>query len=135
MVHTKSLERLDKIEWPANVVTGCVVDSQSAAEKACSCFVTVKSDTRFIICDLSKDSIVFDVLYGFDWIIISNSSKVQPPWMRLESVLEQARIDGLWIYLMPNITVRPREYPRFTGQESKSQALDVLTQESAKVAA
>jgi hypothetical protein len=49
--------------------------------------------------------------------------------------LRKALAYGLWIYLTPNITVRPREYPRFTGQESKSQALNVLTQESAKVAA
>jgi hypothetical protein len=135
MVHTKSLERLDKIQWPANVAIGCVVDSQSAAEKACSYFATVKSDTRFIICDLSKDSIFFDALFGFDWIIISNSSKVQPPWMRLESVLEQAHIDGLWIYLMPNITVRPREYPILRDEVPTNQIQDAAAQESAKEAA
>lgn len=132
MVATKSPENLDEIEWPANVAAGCIIDSQLSAEEVCFSSVTIKSNIRFIICDLSKESIAFDTPLDFNWIIIKNSSKVQPPWKRVESVIDQALVDELWIYLMPNITVRPREYPRFTEEETPSLAQEVTVQESVK---
>jgi protein gp37 len=135
MVDTNFLEKLNKIDWPLNIWLGYIVYCQDDADCAWEAFEEISNAAKFVICDLHEESIAFDGLSTFNWIIIKNSSKVQPPWQRVESVLEQALADSLPIYLMPNITVRPREYPRFTGQESKNTAQNVLAQESAKVAA
>ncbi|MCJ7445119.1 MAG: DUF5131 family protein [Methanotrichaceae archaeon] len=134
MVHTERLERLEETDWPFNVLIGCVVDSQDKAEHSWEYFEAIRNVNKFVICDLHKESIVFDGLYAFNWIIIRNPSKVQPEWQRVESILEQARADGLWIYWMPNVTVRPRDYPRRLEQETGSQ-LEVVATEPAQMAA
>ena len=126
------MEKLKEIDWPMNVWLGCIVDCQTDAEYAWAVFEEISNAAKFVICDLHEESIAFDGLSTFNWIIIKNSSKVQPPWQRVESVLEQALADSLPIYLMPNITVRPREYPRFTEEETSSLAQDVAVQESVK---
>ena len=132
MVTTSSYEEIPEVTWPANVWLGSIVDSQSSAEFACEAVEDSECEIRFVICDLHKESIVFDKLSEFHWIIIKNSSKVQPPWTRVESVLEQAAADDLWIYLMPNITVRPREYPKLQQEGAVSQMQDVVIPESVK---
>jgi protein gp37 len=134
MVHTNCLEKLKEIDWPMNVLIGCIVDKQSTAEYACEVFEEIKDTTKFVICDLHKESIAFDRLSAFNWIVIRNLSKVQPPWQRLESVVEQALADSIPIYLMPNITARPREYPRFC-EETERQVQFVMQQEPIQKAA
>ena len=132
MVPTSSYEEIPEVTWPANAWLGSIVDSQSSAEFAREAVEDSECEIRFVICDLHKESIVFDKLSEFHWIIIKNSSKVQPPWTRVESVLEQAAADDLWIYLMPNITVRPREYPKLQQEGAVSQMQDVVIPESVK---
>jgi hypothetical protein len=46
-------------------------------------------------------------------MIIRHLSKTQPEWIRVQAVLAQASACDLWTHLMPNITVRPREFPTF----------------------
>jgi hypothetical protein len=71
----------------------------------------------------------------FDWIIIRNLSKIQPTWEKLGSVLDYALMGNLWIYLMPNITLRPREYPILRDEVPTNQIQDAAAQGSAKEAA
>jgi hypothetical protein len=132
MVPTSSYEEIPEVTWPANAWLGSIVDSQPSADFAYEVVEDSECEIRFVICDLHKESIVFDKLSEFHWIIIKNSSKVQPPWQRVESVLEQAAADDLWIYLMPNITVRPREYPKLQEEGAVSQMQDVVIPESVK---
>jgi protein gp37 len=132
MVHTSKLERLAEIDWPSNVLIGCVVDCQDSVKPAREAFKEINDAVKFVICDLHKESIAFDDLSDFNWIIIRNLSKVQPDWQRLESVLEQSLADSLRIYLMPNITVRPMEYPRLQEQNVENQMQEVVSQESVK---
>jgi protein gp37 len=129
MVHTKSPEDLCEIDCPPNVWIGCIVNSQSDTEHAAEVFNEIPYVVKFVICDLHKESIAFDGISAFDWVIIRNLSKVQPPWQRVESLLEQALADSLRIYLMPNITVRPQEYPGLQEEESEGQIEDVMAQE------
>ena len=135
MVHTSELERLSEIDWPLNVWIGCVIESQDSVKPAIEAFIEINGAIKFVICDLHKESIAFDRLKGFNWIIIRNLSKVQPYWQRVESVLEMSLADSLWIYLMPNITVRPMEYPRLQEQNVGSQTQEVVSQEPVKAAA
>jgi|LDZT01.1.fsa_nt_gi ParB-like chromosome segregation protein Spo0J len=131
MVHTDLPEKFKLSDWPANACVGCIVDSQEKARQFPGIFKKIEGPTRFVICDLHNESIAFDSLSGFNWIIIRNMSKIQPPWQRVESVLEQSLSDSLWIHLMPNITVRPREYPRLQDQTHQ----EVFTHEVVKVTA
>lgn len=125
MVHTKNLERLEEIDWPWNVWIGCMVDSQSSAEHAWKAFGEIGDTTKFVICDLHNESIAFDGLSAFNWIIIRNLSRSQPPWQRVESILEQALADSVSIYQMPNIRARPQDYPRLQEHKGQGSMLNV----------
>lgn len=135
MVPTLELERLSEIDWPSNAWIGCVIDSQNSVKPAMEAFIEINGLVKFVICDLHKESIAFDRLEGFNWIIIRNLSRFQPKWQRVESVLEQSLADSLWIYLMPNIKVRPMEYPRLREQNVGSQMQEGVSQELVRAAA
>jgi protein gp37 len=135
MVPTLELERLSEIDWPSNAWIGYVIDSQDSVKPVVEAFIEMNDTVKFVICDLHKESIAFDKLKGFNWIIIRNLSRFQPKWQRVESVLEQSLADSLWIYLMPNIKVRPMEYPRLREQNVGSQMQEGVSQELVKAAA
>ena len=118
MVHTEDLEQLEMIDWPLNVWIGCIVDSDKKAEHALEVFEGIKNATKFVIYDIyDKNSIYFEGLFEVDWMIIRNPYKVGLTWKKLEFVVELKFTSNLRIYLMPNITIRPREYPE--SQEEK----------------
>jgi hypothetical protein len=128
-VHTELPERLEGRDLPANVWVGFIVDSQAKAESVPGTFSEVGAQIKFIVCDLHNESIVFNDLSWFNWMIIRNLSKTQPDWIRVESVLAQASAYSLWTHLMPNITVKPREYPRIQDQVTMSKITEVTSQE------
>lgn len=129
MVHTKNMERLAEIDWPCNVWIGCIVDSQSSAKHSWEVLGEIRDATKFVICDLHKESIAFDGLSAFNWIIMRNTSKTQPPWQRVESILEQALADSVSIYRMPSINVWPQDYPQI-GHKRQGYTLDIPVIES-----
>jgi protein gp37 len=134
MVHTMNPGRSIKMDWPQNVWIGCVIDLQCNAEMAATkIFKEITNAFKFVICDLHKEAIVFDDLSCFNWMIIRNLSREQPDWQWVEVVMEQSRVEGLPIYLMPNITVRPREYPWRIEEQNAVQ--EVVSHELAKGAA
>ena len=131
MVHTENLEQLARIDWPPNVWLGCVVESHSSAEIAWKVFGGIRGPTKFVICDLHREAIAFDGLSAFNWLIIRNPSRVQPPWQWVESIFEQALEDSLWVYWFPNITIRPIDYPRLPETEMVRQIEGSINSEQA----
>jgi protein gp37 len=115
---TKNPKRLIDIDWPVNAWVGTTVDVQARVNAAQEAFKKVKAKVRFISCEPLQERLVFTDLSMFDWIIIggrSRSTKLpefQPKWEWVENIVTQARKDGLKIYFKPNLTVRPKEYPR-----------------------
>jgi protein gp37 len=115
---TKNPKRLIGIDWPDNAWVGTTVDVQARVNAAQEVFKKVKAKVRFISCEPLQERLTFTDLSMFDWIIIggrSRSTKLpefQPKWEWVESIYEKARKDGLRVYFKPNLTVRPREYPK-----------------------
>jgi hypothetical protein len=64
------------------------------------------------------ERLIFSSLDMFDWVVIGAQSaqgttvpEIQPPWAWVEHLIRQARDAGCRVYLKPNLTVRPKEYP------------------------
>jgi ParB-like chromosome segregation protein Spo0J len=131
MVCTEDLEQLELIDWPLNVWIGCIVDSDKKGERTLEVFEGIENVTKFVIYDIfDKSSIYFGGLFMFDWVIIRNPHKVGLTWERLEFVVELKITNSLRIYLMPNITIRPREYPKSQEEKMKSQIPKTVDDES-----
>jgi protein gp37 len=112
---TKSPSRLVGIDWPPNAWVGTTVDCQkrvAAAEKA---FAQITAKVKFLSCEPLLEELTFQNLKVFDWLIIGprrvGKDHEQPEWQWVESLVAQARADGLQIYFKPHLIVRPREYP------------------------
>jgi protein gp37 len=115
---TKNPKRLVDIDWPENAWVGTTVDVQARVKGAEEAFRSVKAKVKFLSCEPLQERVTFTDLSMFDWIIIggrSRSTKLpefQPKWEWVENLMTQARKDGLKIYFKPNLTARPKEYPR-----------------------
>ncbi|MEI2763492.1 DUF5131 family protein [Methanothrix soehngenii] len=115
---TKNPKRLIGIDWPDNAWVGTTVDVQARVDVAQEAFKKVKAKVRFISCEPLQEKLTFTDLSMFDWIIIGGRSRntklpeFQPKWEWVESLLGKAREDGLKVYFKPNLTARPKEYPR-----------------------
>lgn len=135
---TKNPERLLTIEWPRNAWVGATADTQERAERALLAFggwgrglrtgrgVGIRPTKLFLSCEPLLEGI--DLYAGeweelalsdlIDWIIIGGQSRTsavpefQPDWEWVEKILVDGHQEGLPVYFKPNLTVRPREYPR-----------------------
>jgi hypothetical protein len=132
MVHTENLEKLEDIDWPTNVWIGCKVDSDDSAQDALDVFKKIDNAIKFMIIDIRLNSNFEGVLSKLDWVIICDSSNFSI-WDRTVSILFDAALEiDLCTYLMPNLTVRPREYPMIKKQLTQSGTQEVAAQESSK---
>jgi hypothetical protein len=85
-----------------------------------------------MIIDIRLNSNFEGVLSKLDWVIICDSSNFSI-WDRTVSILFDAALEiDLCTYLMPNLTVRPREYPMIKKQLTQSGTQEVAAQESSK---
>jgi protein gp37/DNA-directed RNA polymerase specialized sigma24 family protein len=115
---TKNPKRLPAWEWPDNAWVGTTVDCQVRVKAAEEAFAKVTAPVKFISCEPLREPLKFEHLNLFDWIIIGGQSRssgqpeAQPEWPWVEDLLSQARKSGIPVYFKPNLTVRPREYPR-----------------------
>lgn len=115
---TKNPKRLLDFEFPVNAWVGTTVDIQKRVQPAMETFKNVKATVKFLSCEPLQEHLTFSDMSMFDWIIIggrSASSKLpafQPEWKWVENLLDQAEKDNLKVYFKPNLTVRPKEYPK-----------------------
>lgn len=116
---TKNPERMQDIDWPRNAWAGTTVDCQARVPRV-RALAKSNAYIKFVSCEPMRERLDFgaDGLDGIDWVIIGGQSKStaeperQPEWEWVEHLQRQARAAGCAIYWKPNLTVRPREYPR-----------------------
>jgi protein gp37 len=114
---TKFPQRLAEQAWPDNAWCGTTVDRQARVATAERSFRGVRAGVKWLSCEPLLERLTFTSLAMFDWVVIGASSKstqtpeFQPPWEWVEHLITQARAAGCQIYLKPNLTSRPREYP------------------------
>lgn len=126
---TKNPKRYVGIDFPNNSWVGTTVDRQERVQSAIDAFRQLQDleCVKFLSCEPMLEPLNFgrDISL-WDWIIIGGQSSSsgapanQPEWEWVEHLLKQARDphrDGsgyfeLSVYFKPNLTVRPKEYPR-----------------------
>jgi len=115
---TKNPKRLTTIDWPDNAWVGTTVDTKARVKAAEEAFRKVNAKIKFLSCEPLQEQLEFSDMSMFNWIIIGGRSKStgmeegQPEWLWVESLIHQARSDGLKIYFKPNLKSRPKEYPQ-----------------------
>ena len=79
----------------------------------------VKAPIKFVSCEPLLESIKFNDVKIFDWIIIGGCSptkshkEVQPEYGWVKSIEKQAWCaNDIPVYFKPNMESRPKEYPK-----------------------
>jgi protein gp37 len=114
---TKFPKRLSEMDWPKNAWCGTTVDTQHRVEMAEKSFSNVKAGVKWLSCEPLLQRLTFSSLEMFDWIVIGGQSRstqtpeFQPKWEWVEHLIDQARKAKCKVYIKPNLTSRPREYP------------------------
>jgi protein gp37 len=114
---TKFPQRLAEQRWPANAWCGTSVDRQARVATAERAFRGVEAGIKWLSCEPLLERLTFSSLEMFDWVVIGGSTRstqtpeFQPPWAWVRHLIEQAEAAGCKVYLKPNCTSRPREYP------------------------
>lgn len=102
---------------PDNLWLGATVDIQARVEITENSFLGLHVPILFISCEPLLESIKFQNLHHFDWLIIGarsankNLPAMQPEWEWVESLLWQAREANCKVYMKSNLMIRPKEYP------------------------
>jgi protein gp37 len=115
---TKNPKRLPEWDFPDNAWVGTTIDTQDRVEAAEDAFSKVRARVKFVSCEPLLTPLRFNRLHYFDWVIIGGQSRSsggqenQPEWEWVEDLVNQCRGDSVAVYFKPNLTVRPREYPR-----------------------
>jgi protein gp37/ParB-like chromosome segregation protein Spo0J len=115
---TKSPRRYREFDWPKNAWLGATVDSQKRVTRTEEAFDGLRASVRWVSCEPLLGPVVFSTLVNVDWIVIGGQSAArglpasQPEWAWVESLAGQARTFKRHLYFKPNLTIRPREYPR-----------------------
>ena len=124
---TKNPKRYLNIpNWSENIWIGATADTQERANVALKVFSEIRKQNKsaadsimFLSCEPLKEWIdLKDNQTFIDWLIIGGQSKTtgepeaQPNWKWVESLLTQGRRSNISVYFKPNLTVRPREYPK-----------------------
>ncbi len=129
-------ENIEWARWSWNPVTGCrhgcdycyardianrfytTVDQQARVAVAEEVFSKLEATIKFVSCEPLLEPVTFSSISHVDWIIVGGGSRssrtpeTQPLWSWVEHLLTQARGVGAEVYFKPNLTVRPREYPK-----------------------
>jgi len=124
---TKNPERYLELGFPPNCWIGATADTQERADIALDVFdkLTIPN-VKFLSCEpLSEDislgpTVLIDRFPSIpiDWLIIGGRSRstgmpaMQPKWEWVDSLLGQARNFKIPIYFKPNLTVRPKQFPK-----------------------
>ena len=117
---TKNPERYLKLDFPENCWIGATATNQKEMDRAIKVFDKLKkkiNNILFISCEPLMEKIETD-LSSIDWLIIGGRSKSkgmpagQPKWEWVEELIWQAREDNTPVYAKPNLTIKPKEYPK-----------------------
>ena len=114
---TKNPKRLMDIMWPDNAWVGTTIDCQARVAVAEESFKYINSKVKFVSCEPLSESIHFNDLTVFDWVIIGGRSKssklpaMQPERDWVIDLMNQAWISGCKVYCKPNLKTCVREYP------------------------
>lgn len=115
---TKNPSRLLEVQWSANCWVGTTVDCQASVQAAQDVFARLQAPVKFLSCEPLREPLLFGNMSMFDWVIIGGQSKStgdgerQPAWEWVEDLVSQARDSSCKVYFKPNLTVRPKEWPR-----------------------
>lgn len=121
---TKNPKKLLDFTFPKNAWVGTSVDTQARVKTAEEVFSQLEASVKFLSCEPLLEPVRFNKMSMFNWIIIGARSKntrgpaFKPEWKWVESLLIQARADGLKVYFKPNLFRHaPEEYgPEYTKQ-------------------
>jgi len=114
---TKNPRRLVGVEWPSNAWVGITVDIQARVKPAIEIFKKIKATVKFVSCEPFLERLTFPSM-PFDWILMGAQSQTavvpefQPEWKWVHELEKQARENGVAVFMKPNLTVRPKEYPK-----------------------
>jgi hypothetical protein len=111
LVETSEFERATKFKWPANAWIGFTVSTQKEVEKAEEFVYSVKAKTNWIHCRLDSESIRFQKLDAFDWIVISVDNE-NLDWVDVEPILLAARKANCSVFFDASVKCRPQEFPK-----------------------
>jgi protein gp37 len=114
---TKNPKRLASIIFPENAWVGCTVDIQARVKSAEDAMSKVTALIKFVSCEPMLEPLQFNNLSIFDWVIIGAQSRTcqvpefqpNPKWYF--DLVTQAWNSDCKVYIKPNLTSRPREYP------------------------
>ena len=115
---TKNPKRYTTIDFPPNAWVGTTIDTQARVKPAEDAFRKVKATIKFVSLEPLLEEVTFPNPSLFDWYIIGGQSQTskspafQPEWRWVETILSQARSAGKMVYFKPNLTIKPKEYPR-----------------------
>jgi protein gp37 len=124
---TKNPNRLTGRTWPANAWVGTSVDTQARVSTAVRAFRDIRAAKKWLSCEPLLERLTFRDLSVFGWVVIGAQSKTrkvpefQPPWEWVEHLMNQARAAGVPVYVKPNLTSRPREYPAGWNRDGEVQ--------------
>lgn len=111
LVETSEFDRVTKFKWPKNAWIGFTVATQKEANKAEEVVQSVNAKTRWLHCRLDSESLVFQKLEGFDWIVISVTNE-NMHWEDVEPILVRARKAKCRVFFDPSVKCRPQEFPK-----------------------
>jgi len=107
---------------PPNAWIGATADTQERADTALDVFDKLDvPNVKFLSCEPLSERIFLDDAYGripIDWLIIGGRSRstgmpaMQPKWEWVENLLFQAENASILVYFKPNLTVRPKQFPK-----------------------
>ena len=110
-METSEFDRVTKFKWPKNAWIGFTVATQKEANKAEEVVQSVNAKTRWLHCRLDSESLVFQKLEGFDWIVISVTNE-NMHWEDVEPILVRARKAKCRVFFDPSVKCRPQEFPK-----------------------
>ena len=114
---TKNPIRLNAYTWPDHAWVGTTVDCQARVKPAEEAFKNLKAKVKFVSLEPFNESIRFDHLEYFNWLILGGRSRTtkmcafQPEWKWVVSVLQQAIAANIQVYKKPNLPFEIKEFP------------------------
>ena len=114
---TKNPSRLCNYEWPDHAWVGTTVDCQKRVFPAEEAFRDLDAKFKFVSVEPFLESIHFNHLEYFDWLIIGGCSRTtkmpeyQPDWKWVVSLLQQAIEARCQVYRKPNLPFEIKEFP------------------------
>lgn len=119
---TKNPKKYLDLTFPKNCWIGATADTQTRADATHEIFskLSHKEDrpkVLFLSMEPLSEKIILPEPIPYDWLIIgarsqtSGAPQMQPEWEWIESLLQQRERAGIKLYIKPNVTAWPKEYP------------------------